>query len=199
MPKNGPFDVLQPTSKASRDHQIICAIKDAPIVPPKILRDWVEDESRKIHLALQRLTDFKRSGELDEATDAEKLQAKSIALNGIDFLDLAEMARDILPDEEDPNLSQSFLLGLRMGMLHDNLTTLAKGLHKRHWEQHERLYDARAKKNGADKGANSKRAKEALKKAKKRHPSKTLTTQKKRAADDLGISVRTLNRWLKAT
>lgn len=115
----------------SRSQQVICSFVDCPIVPPEILREWLRENCDMLRNAIGDLNN--RKDAIADAPTPERLQASSIVLNSLDFLEVADVAKCFLGDEHDPTLSQAFLAGLRLGLLRERIQALADGRFKRGW------------------------------------------------------------------
>jgi hypothetical protein len=196
--QSGSADVLKPAAQ-SPAFNVLTAFKDCPIVAPEVVRDWLSETTAMFEAAVLDLHSRRES--IGEGKDSDKLQAASIVLNSLDFLDIAERTEPLAQDDMPVAVSQALVNGIRLGLLYQNLNTLAHDRYKAKWRRDEVLEaarDAKAEQQRGPSGAEERQrtAREKWAQVKKTMPTRTATVQKTQAAKELGISLRQFNRWL---
>ncbi len=129
---------------------------------------------------------------------AERTAGIEPARDALDILD------KFLESEPDERRAQVFLAGIEAGRLLEMrervlpIEPLVVSGRRAKIERPQRMREAKAEADRAKRRQNRRRAEEALQWARRNFPSAhKKTTQKKRAAEHIGISVSQFNRWLK--
>src|SRR5689334_9084887 len=96
--------------KKSRSHNVVASWNDCPIVPPEVLREWIEQRVGEVNAECRQIGDA--ADQIKQQHTEDKLRAASLVANSQDFVELANRSMPMLGDDEDPAVAIAFATGL---------------------------------------------------------------------------------------